>query len=90
MRLEFMNQKGVLNFDIEKKYPLAWHTDEKGKVVDEFYITPVKGSIELSCDIEIDTGDLKAVDLFKLARAYEKLSDAMEGRRREAVRKVAA
>lgn len=69
MRLEFTNQKGVLDFNIEKKYPLAWHTDEKGKVVDEFYINPVKGQIELSGDIIIDTGHLKIADVLRLAKA---------------------
>ena len=73
MKIEFTNQKGTLNFDIQKKYPLKWHTDENGKQIDEFYITPVKGSVELSGDIIIDTGDLKIADCLRLMRAIEKL-----------------
>lgn len=73
MKLEFTNQKGVLEFDIQKKYPLVWTETEDGKCVDEFYINPVKGQIELSGDIMIDTGDLKIADCLRLMRIIEKL-----------------
>lgn len=73
MKIEFTDQKGVLNFDIQRKYPLVWTETEDGKHVDEFYINPVKGSVELSGDIIIDTGDLKIADCLRLMRAIEKL-----------------
>ena len=89
MRFEFLNQKGVLNFDIQKKYPLIWHEDENGKHVDEFSITPVKGKIELSADIIIDTGDLKATDILELMRTYEKLDSILSEKRCEKLCKEA-
>jgi len=73
MRLEFLNQKGTLDFDIQKKYPLVWTETKEGKHVDEFYINPVKGQIELSGDIIIDTGDLKIADVLHLAKAIRTL-----------------
>lgn len=73
MKIEFTNQKGILNFDTQRKYPLVWTETEDGKHVDEFYINPVKGSVELSGDIIIDTGDLKIADCLRLMRAIEKL-----------------
>jgi hypothetical protein len=68
-----MNQKGKLDFDIREKYPLIWHTDSDGKQVDELYVTPVKGSVELSCDIIVDTGSLKITDCLRLMRVIDKL-----------------
>ena len=73
MRIEALDQKAVLEFDVQKKYPLVWTETEDGKHVDEFYINPVKGSIELSGDIIIDTGDLRIADCLRLMRAIEKL-----------------
>lgn len=73
MKIEFTDQKGVLNFDVQRKYPLAWTETEDGKHVDEFYINPVKGSVEISVDILVDTGDLKIADCLRLMRAIEKL-----------------
>ena len=73
MKIECPNQKAVLEFDIQKKYPLVWTETEDGKHVDEFYINPVKGQIELSADITIDTGDLRIADCLRLMRVIEKL-----------------
>lgn len=73
MKLEFVNQKGILEFDIQKKYPLVWTETKNGKHVDEFYINPIKGQIELSGDIIVDTGDLKIADCLRLMRVIEKL-----------------
>ena len=73
MKIEALNQKAVLEFDIQKKYPLVWTETEDGKHVDEFYVDPVKGSVELSCDILVDTGDLRIADCLRLMRVIEKL-----------------
>jgi len=87
MKLEFLNQKGTFSFDIQKKYPLVWTETEESKVVDEFYVNPVKGEIEISGDIIVDTGDLKVTDVFRLMRAIGKLDKiAHLNERREAVR----
>lgn len=73
MRIECPNQKAVLDFDIQKKYPLVWTEREDGKHVDEFYIKPVKGTIEITADITIDTGDLKITDCLRLMKAIHTL-----------------
>lgn len=89
MRLEFTNQKGIVDFDIHKKYPLVWHETEDGKVVDEFSVNPVKGQIEISGDIIIDTGDLKITDCLRLMRVIEKLDEIEDTKRRAALKQVA-
>ena len=74
MKIECPNQQAVLKFDIQKKYPLIWHEAEDGKIVDEFYINPVEGEVELSCEnIIIDTGDLPITDCLRLMRAIDKM-----------------
>ena len=81
MKIEFLNQKGVLDFDIQKKYPLIWTETDKGKRIDEFYVDPVKGQIELSCDVVIDTGDLTIADCLRLMKAIHTL-DKIENKKR--------
>ena len=89
MRIEAPNQKAILDFDIRKKYPLIWTETEDSKHVDEFYVNPVKGQVELSCDILIDTGDLKITDCLRLMRAIEKLDEIEDTKRRAALKQVA-
>ena len=82
MRIECPNQKAVLEFDIQKKYPLVWTETEDGKHVDEFYIDPVKGQIEIFAEnIVIDTGDLKIKDCLRLMKAIHEL-DEIEDKKR--------
>ena len=83
MRLEFTNQKGVLDFDIQKKYPLVWTETENGKHVDEFYVNPIKGSIEISGDIIVDTGDLRIADCLRLVKAIHTLDRIAHKKARE-------
>ena len=73
MKFEFLNQKGMLDFNVQKKYPLIWTEKEDGKHVDEFYINPVKGQIEISGDVTIDTGDLPIAAVLRLAKAIHTL-----------------
>jgi len=83
MKLEFLNQKGTLDFNIQKKYPLIWTEKEDGKHVDEFYVNPVEGQIEISGDVIIDTGDLKITDCLRLAKAIQKLDEIARKKRME-------
>jgi hypothetical protein len=49
MKIEFKNQTLDFDFDINKKYVVAYR-EVDGKRVDEFSVTPVKGHIKASCD----------------------------------------
>lgn len=89
MKIEFLDQKGVINVDIQKKYPLVWHETEDGKVVDEFYISPVKGEIEITGDIIVDTGNLKITDCLRLARAIQTLDRINRNKKYAGCRMVA-
>ena len=74
MKLEFLNQKCKLDFDIQKEYPMIWHKVDEKKV-NELSISPVKGSIEISGDVIVDTGDLKIADCLRLAKAIHTLDE---------------
>ena len=73
MKIAFKNQTLDLKFNVNKEYPIFWHTTEEGKVVDKVSITPVKGHVKISGDIEIDTGNLSVTSVFKMMRAIETL-----------------
>ena len=76
MKIEFLNQKGTFDFDIQKKLPLVWTETEEGKHVDEFSIKPVKGQIEGSADeVVIDTGDLPVTWFMELIQAMDEMDE---------------
>lgn len=52
MKIEFKNQTLDLNFNVNKKYVVAYR-EVDGERVDEFSITPVKGNVKISGDAEI-------------------------------------
>ena len=82
MKIEMPKQNLHLDVDITKDYDILWHTDENGKKVGDLTITPVKGSIDITCDIELDTGDLKVTDILSVMRAFSKVQRAIRKKSR--------
>lgn len=82
MKIEMPKQNLHLDVDITKDYNILWHTDEDGNRVDDLTITPVKGSIDITCDIELDTGDLKVTDILDVMRAFSKIQRAIRKKSR--------
>lgn len=77
MKIEMPKQNLHVEFDVQKDCPVIWHTDEEGNRVDDLTITPVKGSIDITCDIELDTGDLKVTDILSVMRSFSKMQRAI-------------
>lgn len=82
MKIEMPKQNLHLDVDITKDYNILWHTDEEGNRVDDLTITPVKGSIDITCDIELDTGDLKVTDILNVMRTFSKVQRAIHKKSR--------
>lgn len=76
MRLEFINQKVKFDFDVREEYPVIWHRNLDGEQINDLSISPVKGSVEITGDVIIDTGDLKITDCLRLAKAIQALDKA--------------
>ena len=77
MKIEIPKQNLHVEFDVQKDYDILWHEDENGKKVGDLTITPVKGSIDITCDIELDTGDLKVTDVLSVMRSFSKMQRAI-------------
>lgn len=82
MKIEMPKQNLHLDVDITKDYDILWHRDEDGKKVNDLTITPVKGSIDITCDIELDTGDLKVTDVLSVMRSFSKMQRAIHKKSR--------
>ena len=91
MRLEFTNQRGTLDFNVQKKCPLKYTETENGMRVDEFYINPVEGQLDISVDeIIIDTGNLPIADVFDVIRNINELDGIRDKKRHIECRKSRA
>ena len=73
MKIEMPKQSLHLDINVREDYPVMWHTDAKGDHVNDLTITPVKGTIDITCDVELDTGDLKVTDVLSVMKAFTKL-----------------
>lgn len=77
MKIEMPKQTLHFEADIKKDYAVCWHTDEKGNKVNDLTVTPVKGTVDISCDIIIDTDDLKVTDILQVMKDYAHLQKAI-------------
>lgn len=75
MQVELKNQKLEVDVDVAKTWALLWHKDDEGNKVDDFSIDPGTIHIELSGDLKIDTGSLRATSILNFFKVKSKLDD---------------
>lgn len=80
MIIKLEQKKFELDINVKKELPVIYHVNEKGEKVNDFTIKPVKGHFELSGDITLDTGKLRAVDVIHLMRTYKELQERISER----------
>jgi len=80
MIIKLEQKKFDFDINIKKDMPVIYHVNEKGEQVNDFTIKPVKGHFELSGDITLDTGELRAVDVIHLMRTYKELQESISKR----------
>jgi len=73
MKIKLTKQTLDLDFNVKKDYPLYWR-EVDGKCVDRITMSPVKGHVSGSGDVEIDTGSLSVTSILKLMKAVEALN----------------
>ena len=85
MKITLKNQTFDMDFNINKEYPVFWY-EVDGKRVDEVSISPVKGYVKISGDIEIQA-DIPVRKIYKFARVFNM---AKQKRMQDAIHKIAS
>lgn len=78
MKIELKNQQFTADINVDKEWPMLWHTNEEGKQENDLSMKPCKIHLEFSGDIALDTGSLKITDCMSLMRVIEKLDKIYE------------
>lgn len=84
MIIELNNQKLNVDIDVQKEWPIIWHT-EKDKKVNDLSMAKGKIQFELAGDIRIDTGSLTAKSILNFFKVKSELNDIHSKRYQDAI-----
>lgn len=84
MIIELKNQKLSADIDVQKEWPMMWHT-ENDKKVNDLSMSKGKIQFELAGDIKIDTGDLTAESILNFFKVKSELNDIHSKRYQDAI-----
>lgn len=73
MKIELKNQQFTTDINVDKEWPILWHTNEEGKQENDLSMKPCKIHLEFSGDVTLDTGSLRMTSCMNLMRAVERL-----------------
>ena len=73
MKIELKNQQFTADINVDKEWPMLWHTNEEGEQENDLSMKPCKIHLEFSGDVALDTGSLRITSCMNLMRAVERL-----------------